>query len=115
MHTNLKLRVETTNHYLSTMRSDEELSDWEGSDAGVRAMEDKIRLFGQDEVEMEFAPDDWAYQVVGIMGCGYTGVTKAGVKEALHDEGWTTTTWGVLNPVGGAVIPNLQGPSENTD
>ena len=114
MHTSVKSRVEATEQFLNSL-STYDRNAWEWSDAWVSSMEDKIRLFGQDEVEMEFAPDDWAYQVVGIMGCGYTGVTKAGVKEALHDEGWTTTTWGVLNPVGGAVIPNLQGPSENTD
>lgn len=102
MKMDLNSRVEATDTYV-TYLSCEALSDWEGTGEGVRAMEDKIRLFGQGEVDPSLAPEDWPFQLVGMLGCGYTGVTKEEVYDALHDTGWTTTRYGALNPTGGAI------------
>lgn len=116
MNTNLKNRVAATEKHADSLEGSQ-LGEWEYSDAGVEAMEDKIRLFGLDAVNTDFAPKDWAWQLVGMLGCGYSGVTKAGVKEALQDAGWTTTSWGALSPFGGNClgIQFHKGPSENTD
>lgn len=112
MNESLEERIEAIEYLISQMDSDSGIEDWEWSDAGVQAMQDKIQLYGQTHVDGSIAPHDWAWQLVGVLGCGYCGVTEDGVREALQDERWTTTTFGQLLPTGGAVPRGSSGLSD---
>ncbi len=64
-----------------------ELSDWEVTEEGILAMYMKIKHIGKDLVSEE-ADIDWSWQLVGLIGAGYTSVTEQSVEAALYQENW---------------------------
>ncbi len=84
--------------------SAEEFSEWEFSKEGIDAMHAKIIWYGAGLTSHD-APDDWGWQLVGELGCGYAGVTRQAVQDALIDQDWLqVTTVGALVPWGGATM-----------
>ena len=59
----------------------------DGTILGIAALHASIRMHGIDYVSIA-APKDWAWQLVGILGCGYSGETKGAVRAALIEQGW---------------------------
>ena len=59
----------------------------DGTYVGIKVMHAFIRFHGMNYVSVA-APKDWAWQLVGILGCGYSGVTEGLVRAALIKEGW---------------------------
>lgn len=57
------------------------------TDEGVNCQHAQIRLYGLNWISAK-APKDWAWQLVGILGEGYSGVTREKVIAALKEEGW---------------------------
>ena len=100
------------NEKLSEM-SAEEFSEWEGSDEGIEAMRQKIIWHGECLLSDD-APPDWAWQVVGFLGCGYSAVTKQGVQDALMYLDWLQiTTVGALVPWGGPTMDRYAAYADN--
>jgi len=58
-------------------------SEWEGTDDGIDAMHALIRVFGLEFVDEDAAPKNWAWILVGELGCGFRAVFPQFVHKAL--------------------------------
>jgi hypothetical protein len=54
---------------------------------GVNAQHAYTRLLGLPYVSRE-APENWAWELVGYIGLGFSGVTTKWVLRGLSDNGW---------------------------
>lgn len=81
---------ECKQYVLLVTRDDFAKSDGDFDDTilGVTAMHAKIRFFGLNYVNQNKAPTNWAYQLVGILACGFSEVTRSKVEDAILVEGW---------------------------
>ena len=60
---------------------------WDGTDEGVNAQHGLTRLYGLPFVSKK-APKDWAWQLVGDIGLGFSGTSQDRVVLALDARGW---------------------------
>lgn len=82
----LQILVDTCNHILAHM-TEEEQSEWEGTPFGVEMMHARIRLLGLRFIATS-APYNWAWQLLGELGCGYRGFDQSRIRGLIIKKNW---------------------------